>query len=337
MEVLAHRYRTAATGRCRRVGAGMTLTSICGLGRSRPTPSPPVIRHFPASWTILEGGPVSRRGRGAARLASTYLSMRSPGRASPPETIIMSECDGLIHLNHRRPEVAVPPTELPTTMAKRCRDSDDHTTIALALTSRRERSTPSPSSATGTVNRGRLRGLCGGPRPAPRTLGPACFRPSNRDKGQRLPPSSTRVRESVQVVTEQLDGRPPVSGLRNTGTHWRSFGTAAARVGVGRVLGCPVRRGARPHDDSSIVSAVDQRLILCDRSSRLHDIRDNQVIAVWARATRPHAFRPGHATGRSLAWPAESAWCPCPTGALVKPPRWSNLLGARAAWSRQCG
>ena len=112
-----------------------------------------------------------------------------------------------------------------------------------------------------------------------RTLTPACFRQVEKGMKVQTAATSPRARSAVKTVTALLMADHPAPCEKHRRHGDCELEVLAGKLGVTKsALPGPHRQ--RPHDDTSLVIAVDHNAcILCDRCVRgCNDICDNQVI-----------------------------------------------------------
>src|SRR5262249_50007242 len=119
-----------------------------------------------------------------------------------------------------------------------------------------------------------------------RVLTPACYRPVEAGMDVHTSATSPRVAEAVRIVAELLMSDHAAPCARHQQNHDCELEVLAERVGVSASsvrFSKPAEK--RPHDDSSLVIAVDHSAcILCDRCVRAcNEVRNNQVIGRMAK------------------------------------------------------
>ncbi len=156
-------------------------------------------------------------------------------------------------------------------------------------------------------------------RPAEWRLAPACYRPAEAGMIVNTHHSSARVRSSVKVLTELLMADHPTPCAKH-----KAHGDCELEVLAGKLeltqVRVPKAPERRPHDDSSLVIAVDHNAcILCDRCSRgCNDIRNNQVIGRMGKGYQAKiAFDLNTPMGDSSCVACGECMVSCPTGALI--------------------
>jgi CRP-like cAMP-binding protein/Fe-S-cluster-containing dehydrogenase component len=161
-------------------------------------------------------------------------------------------------------------------------------------------------------------------------LAPACYRPVEPGMIVETHQTNKRVLSSVQMLTELLLADHPTPCAKHRLHGDCELEVLAERLGVQgtRLRKAPPRR---PHDDSSLVIAVDHNAcILCDRCSRgCNDIRDNQVIGRMGKGYQARiAFDLNTPMGDSSCVACGECMVSCPTGALINrsfaTPQWTG-------------
>ena len=170
-------------------------------------------------------------------------------------------------------------------------------------------------------------------------LAPACYRPVGEGMRVETHHTNDQVRKSVSLLTELLLADHPSpcdKERRGMEEHNRPGDCELERLG--RALQVPQTSrfarspGHRPHDDTSLVIAVDHNsCILCDRCIRgCNDIRDNQVIGRRGKGYKAGiAFDLDTPMGNSTCVACGECMVSCPTGALmnrsvVEPEPWKK-------------
>jgi CRP-like cAMP-binding protein/Fe-S-cluster-containing hydrogenase component 2 len=152
-----------------------------------------------------------------------------------------------------------------------------------------------------------------------RTLAPACYRPVEANLKVQTAKTSPRVRDAVRTLTGLLMADHPSPCEKQRQTKDCELEALAQRMGVGRSP-FPGSARQRPHDDSSLVIAVDHNAcILCDRCIRgCNEIRDNQVLGRMGKGYKAQiAFDLNAPMGNSSCVSCGECMVSCPTGALV--------------------
>jgi CRP-like cAMP-binding protein/Fe-S-cluster-containing hydrogenase component 2 len=152
-----------------------------------------------------------------------------------------------------------------------------------------------------------------------RVLAPACYRPVEAGKIVETHQTNRQVLASVQMLTELLLADHPTPCEKHRLHRDCELEVLAQTLGVkgARLRKAPARR---PHDDSSLVIAVDHNAcILCDRCIRgCNDIRDNQVIGRMGKGYQARiAFDLNTPMGDSSCVACGECMVSCPTGALI--------------------
>jgi CRP-like cAMP-binding protein/Fe-S-cluster-containing hydrogenase component 2 len=150
-------------------------------------------------------------------------------------------------------------------------------------------------------------------------LAPACYRPVEAGMIVETDQTNPRVRSSVKMLTELLLADHPTPCEKHRQYHDCELEVLAERLGL-REARLPKAPARRPHDDTSLVIAVDHNAcILCDRCVRgCNDLRDNQVIGRMAKGYQAQiAFDLNTPMGDSTCVACGECMVSCPTGALI--------------------
>ncbi|MFL5244939.1 MAG: cyclic nucleotide-binding domain-containing protein [Gemmataceae bacterium] len=152
-----------------------------------------------------------------------------------------------------------------------------------------------------------------------RVLAPACYRPIEEGMKVQTAATSPRVRTAVKTVTELLLADHPTPCAKHREYHDCELEVLAEKLGIkeSRFPRAPERR---PHDNSSLVIAVDHNAcILCDRCIRgCNEVRDNQVLGRMGKGYNARiAFDLDAPMGNSTCVACGECMVSCPTGALT--------------------
>jgi len=170
-----------------------------------------------------------------------------------------------------------------------------------------------------------------GKRVPPRVLTPACCRAVEPNMIVETAATSERARNAVRTVTELLLADHPSPCQKQRLSNDCELELLAARIGLKPAdVRFPRAPERRPHDESSLVIAVDHNAcILCDRCIRgCNEVVNNQVLGRAGKGYKTQiAFDLDSPMGGSTCVACGECMVSCPTGALtnrsvVQPDPW---------------
>jgi len=169
-------------------------------------------------------------------------------------------------------------------------------------------------------------------RPPENRLAPACYRPVEPGMIVKTHETEPRVFRSVKTLAELLMADHPTPCEKQQRDGKCELETIAANFGIIGESRMPRSFEHRPHDDSSLVIAVDHNAcILCDRCVRgCNEIRNNEVIGRMAKGYKAKiSFDLNNDMGGSTCVTCGECMVSCPTGALtnkkfIRPDAWHD-------------